>query len=257
MQGKCKLCLTIQDLRDSHIMPRWTYRRLYKSAPPTTSGNQAPVQVHDGTALITSTQISEYLLCTSCEQRFSKVEGAVANVALQPDDTFPALKQVTLLQGDPDGFRVADGRQIPADLGFFALSVLWRASVSSHYPKIDLGERYNGEFRNYLYGTAGLPSNVRVMIELLDVQGGTGPRIDRLVIHPEGQRQDGYHVYQFAIFGFFYFIVVGAKRPGIVDQFCFPRTHRILLSDGARVLRSVAKAATNATPKGILAKRGR
>lgn len=256
MQGKCRLCSTIQDLRDSHIMPRWTYRRLYKSAAGTAGANQAPVQVHDGTAIITGAQISEYLLCGSCEQRFSTVEGAIAKISLQPDDTFPALQQVKVLESDPDGFTAADASQVPADLGYFALSVLWRASVSSKYPKIDLGTRYNEEFRRYLLGTTGVPSNVRVMVEILDVRGNPGPRIDRVVIHPEGQRSGGYHVFQFGTFGFFFFIVVGNERPGIFDTFCFPRTRRVLMSDGARVLQSASKSANSATPKGSLAKRG-
>ncbi len=255
--GTCRLHGGLGELRDSHIIPRWTYRRMTKLASAAGAGPGGIVQIADGTAMISGTQISEHLLCPDCEQKVGRWETHVASLALQPDDSFPALDSVLLLpDGDLDGFRVADGTPLPEPekIVLFATSVVWRASVSTRFPKVSLGSRYEQDFREYLQGKATMPSNVRLLVQLIDPKAG--PRSDRLVVHPESKRDGGHHVHQFAVFGMHFYVAVGGQLPTICDQFCFAKTKRVLVSDGRMLLGPAAKSATSAQHKGKLAKRG-
>ena len=56
----CALCNVTADLKDSHILPRWTYNRTMKMYG---EDNNKLVRVGGGKAFFDTTQISEYLLC--------------------------------------------------------------------------------------------------------------------------------------------------------------------------------------------------
>jgi hypothetical protein len=212
-----------------------------------------PVQVHDDTALITGEQLSEYLLCQNAEGRFSTWEKTVARIALQSDETFPAKDAVVQLPDtEAEGESVADGSALPLDIIPFALSVIWRASVSTLFPKVSLGNRYNEEFRRFLVGDTAVPSNVRLFVSIVNVNAT--PRIDRVVIPPDTLRVNGFHTHQFGHFGFYFHVIVGGQPP-ILDRFCFIRTQRVILSDGTRMLKSAARTLIKATPKGKLGRR--
>lgn len=77
-QGKCHLCRTNSDLQLSHILPAFTYRWLRES-----SGNghirnttEPNIRVQDG--------LKRHLLCSSCEQLFSRSEDAFARNLFYP-----------------------------------------------------------------------------------------------------------------------------------------------------------------------------
>ena len=67
--GKCALCLEEHPLCDSHLLPKSMYRLL--RAPNLKNPNPVHI-VRSGTAYATSKQISDYLLCNGCEQRFRR-----------------------------------------------------------------------------------------------------------------------------------------------------------------------------------------
>ncbi|XXY13356.1 hypothetical protein WME88_34355 [Sorangium sp. So ce216] len=208
------------------------------------------MQVDEDKAILSGQQISEYLLCRSAEQRFSNWESTVSKIALQTDNTFPAKGLLVELVNDGT-HKIADGSKLPDDIGPFALSVIWRASVSTKFPDVTLGDRYNEVFRQYLLGNTGAPRSVRLLVHILDI--ASGPRADRYVIQPESRRSGAHHVHQFAVFGFHFFIVVGNRTPTIYDRVDFLSKKRVLVSNGESVLRSVSTVAKARPRKGKLA----
>jgi hypothetical protein len=249
--ANCKLCGNLTTLQWSHIVPRWTYRRVIQTA----AGGKL-VNVQGDTAIFGGDQYAEYMLGTGCEQRIGRWETYVSGIALQTDDTFPALTAAKPIPGASNGeWTVADASALDVGtIARFASSVVWRASVSKTFGTVSLGETYEEVFRKYLHDdNVPFPDSARLLVELYDP--AKGPRIDRVVVAPESMKDPhGYHVHQFCIFGMWYRLLVGRLTPSNIDTFCVVKTGRVLLSDGSRLLQSVAKSALAKTPKGSLAK---
>ena len=105
MIGTCRLCRADGELRDSHIMPRWVFRRIIHFGP-----DPQPILIENGTRRSTGDQDTEYLLCESCEQRFGRWENDVSQLALQLDDSFPAFEALTIRgHREPDKETEANG----------------------------------------------------------------------------------------------------------------------------------------------------
>jgi hypothetical protein len=66
--GICKLCLQSKQLQDSHLVPRAMYN--YVRTP--TQRNPNPVVVGRNITATTSKQVSDYVLCSDCEQLFNR-----------------------------------------------------------------------------------------------------------------------------------------------------------------------------------------
>ncbi len=249
--GDCKLCGTTTTLRWSHIVPRWTYRRLIQTAAP---ANAKLVNVRDEIAIFGGEQYADYLLCDACEQRFGNWETYVANIALQTDGRFPALANAMPIAGLAyENWRAVDlaGLQ-PATLARFAASVIWRASVSAVFPGVSLGT-YASAFASYLLDDGvPVPSCARIVLQIIDP--APGPRVDRVVVAPSSSREGGYHMHHFAMFGMWFQVAVGGALPTGFDPFCIARTSHGLITDGARLRHLVAKRATSVTPKAGLAR---
>ena len=167
---KCKLCLRVADLQNSHLMPA----SLFKKARIPSASNPNPLLVTDTGAVQTSHQIRNFLLCRDCEQLFSKngENYVMSQVFDGQSKKFPLLDILQAAKptwGGPEfiGYELSATRAIDRDkLGYFALSVFWRASVHIWRERgeksvtIDLGRHYNETFRTYLLGQAGFPPDV-------------------------------------------------------------------------------------------------
>ncbi len=213
------------------------------------------MKVEDDVAIASPRQDAEYMLCRECEERIGLSENYVSSIALQTDGTFPAAARTAVVPAPPDPeWRLGDASALDCDaIAYFAASVVWRASASKLYGKLSLGATYNVVFANYLLGRSAFPVRARLMIEFM--QPENLPRVDRMVVAPEGQRDDGYHIYQFCIFGIWFRLMVGNMIPGSIEPFSFVDKKLVLLSDGARLLSSVAAKVKTAIPKGGLARR--
>jgi hypothetical protein len=106
MKGTCALCKTDAELEASHVLPRFIFKWIAKtSATGRLRGLGNPnVPVQDGKKM--------YLLCSFCEDKFSKYETWFANHMF-----YPAIK------GEAKCFEYND------NLSKFALSLFWRAIV--------------------------------------------------------------------------------------------------------------------------------
>ena len=243
----CRLCSTQAPLQRSHIIPRWAYRRVVAL------GNEPPVQIGNGVAMLSGSQDVELLLCSACEQRFGIVENYISRIVVQEDGAFPALDATTLVPGRQDAeLRVATAQSLDRDaIARFAAMVIWRASESSLYPNLSLGDVYAQRFADYLLGRSPFPSQTRLVVELLMP---SEPRIDRAVIKPESAREPaGYRLHQFVVFGLWFRLFVGGRSSEPLASISFVETGLVLLSDGERLRESMSASARSAIRRGRLA----
>src|ERR1700730_11339856 len=114
--GTCKLCRGKElELKDSHLLPANKYKKIRRSE----GANNSLVIASKESFRFTDRQISDYVLCGECEQRFGEVENWVSRQCLQDDGSFPLRDAVVpqpLLWDDPE-LRAISGRaaQIDAD----------------------------------------------------------------------------------------------------------------------------------------------
>lgn len=86
VMGSCRLCGAIGvPSMDSHIIPKWAYRRARDATR--TIGSPDPIRFQDGVALQTSEQIREHMLGEDCEQRIGRPEDYMSRLAFQKDQT--------------------------------------------------------------------------------------------------------------------------------------------------------------------------
>jgi hypothetical protein len=127
MKGKCVLCGVSADLRHSHIVPEFLYGLTYDEkhrfilVPGSTDSR--PRHEQQG--------VREYLLCQSCEVRFSRFEGYAKRAILDPETFHRAEERKRLII---HGVKYAEFR-------LFWMSVLWRMGISSLdlFSPVDLG----------------------------------------------------------------------------------------------------------------------
>lgn len=170
-QGQCKLCLKDKDLQDSHLLTSSLYKmtRDPERKPPD------PMVITSRISLRTSKQVSDYLLCKDCEQRFNKngehwIMQQVYNGKEFP--LFDRLKLALHVYASPT-HQAYSGTAVGIDTGklaYFALSVLWRASVhrwvmSGQTTSISL-RVYEEPIRNFLLGETTFPVDVVVIVRV-------------------------------------------------------------------------------------------
>jgi hypothetical protein len=213
------------------------------------------VQVADDVAIASGEQDAEYMLCRPCEERIGPSENYLSSIALKEDGTFPALDKTAIVPTPTDAeWKIGDASALNCEvIAYFALSIVWRASVSTRFAKISLGPKYDAAFADYLLGRTPFPTSARLVVEFM--QPGDLPRVDRVIVTPEGQRDDGYHIYQFCMFGMWFRLMVGNVLPKNMEIVSFVDKKLVLLSNGMRLLASVSAKARAATPKGSLARR--
>lgn len=165
MRGTCALCKQVAELQNSHLIPAWAYRRLSKAR-----GQSAPVRISGGSAVQTNVQITQRLLCATCEGYFGRRESHVARLTQPVGDSIKFARKVTRISA-PSGRLASCNDRLDADqLAYFAASMFWRASVMRGSYRLGA---YEEEFRRYLLGEAAFSSRVALSVGLFD------PSIDR------------------------------------------------------------------------------
>jgi hypothetical protein len=169
-QDVCKLCLKVAEIQRSHLVPAAMYK--YATDPGSERPNTERVDRRGRRPVIR--QVRAPLLCRECELRIS--EGGenwmMKQVWHGKTQRFPLLDLLTIAMEMPGSKGTTfSGRDCGIDtdkLGYFALSVLWRAAVRE-WPtekderyQIQLGE-YEEVLRQYLLGTTDFPRIVSLM----------------------------------------------------------------------------------------------
>src|SRR2546422_1762110 len=135
--GTCNLCLAMNvELIDSHVMPKFLYRklRLREEDLPAGVKDRNPVFVAKGKARTTSEQMHEHMLCRTCEDRFGRNENYISGLVYQPSGSAPVFDKLgprTVVNCGDVG-AVADLGTLAADeLAYFGMSMLWRAHAAT------------------------------------------------------------------------------------------------------------------------------
>jgi hypothetical protein len=217
--GKCKLCLHEKDLQNSHLMPRALY---VKTRGAGDSGNQDPYVVTVKGGKQSSFQMKDYVLCWDCEQRIRKYgEDYVMGLVTKRNGQFPLLerlnKAATRTVGkDWTHYSATDTPDIDREkIAYFALSVLWRASVhtwkqeSGKTVKIEIGTKYNEQIRRYLLGETPIPPNA-----FLTVVACTDLNSQGSFFVPGGNFKKKDHSVGFTARGITFFLLMSKTAPG-------------------------------------------
>lgn len=214
----CRLCREERPLRNSHIIPEFVYSALYDSKH----------KFHVLSSLKTRTRpkeqkgLREKLLCDKCESQLSLYEKYAREV---------------LLGGQPITVQHIENILKISDLDYtkfklFQLSILWRASVSSHpmFSRVVLGpheDRLRAMITNSDPGTSvdypcvifGLASNAGVATNFID--------------QPTKMRLSNHLTYRFIFSGFMWCFFVSSHRlPPYVKEVALNETGTMILGRG-------------------------
>ncbi len=168
--GICKLCLLEKDLQDSHLIGRAIYRLIREEA------GEDPIVMTPQVVLQTSLQVSEYVFCKECEERFSKGGERYVTGLVYRKHKFPLLDKIKLALYKVEKTHVevsAEKIGIDTDkLAYYAVSVVWRAGVhiwktiGQQTTSVVLSPENLESMRKYLLGEAPLPDNVGVVVSV-------------------------------------------------------------------------------------------
>lgn len=152
----CALCRLEKVLCDSHIYPKFTYKRMKEDEGRFWSFSTSR-QGHDGQHV--QDGFKEKLLCKDCEAIFQKSEDYFARVVNQKK-----LFDLELPSGGSKWVRVPGFDYTKTKL--FLLSILWRTHVSKHpHFQTQLGDRHEQRLREMLLaGDPGIPEEYGCVI---------------------------------------------------------------------------------------------
>jgi len=162
MQGTCALCQTPSELKNSHLIPKWAYRRVLELDP---TGATAPVVIAGGSAVMSNKQTTRSLLCAGCETRFSTSEDHVASLTQPADEQIRLFGRLTRLDTPQHTLASLNDATDAAELAFFATSVLWRGCVMTGDCRLG---PYEPRFRQFLLGEEDFPNEAAISVALFD-----------------------------------------------------------------------------------------
>jgi hypothetical protein len=222
VRGRCALCLLVKNLQDSHLLPK----SLYKKTRTPGATNPNPTLVTSRGTVQTSRQIKDYLLCEDCEGLFSRNGEDYVMRQVAHRGEFPLLDTLRAAAATKSegGFDWYDKVAVPGidrdKLGYFSLSVFWRASVhvwkepGEEPISIELGP-YEEELRKYLLGQSGFPRNVvLLLVACTDVLS------QDLFYSPSRGRKSEDTTYTLQARGLNFFMLVGKQIPQSMRQLC-------------------------------------
>jgi len=141
--GTCRLCQTPNaDLRASHIVPEFFYKRVYTRTHKFTAISKDP----DEHIAVAQKGYREYLLCQSCETKLSKWEGKLSLLT----NEVTSGNYVTLTANQISNVTCLTGVDYTA-IKMGVLSIFWRMGIACHslFSSYDLGP-YSEELRKLL-----------------------------------------------------------------------------------------------------------
>ncbi len=176
----CALCKEEKELQKSHYIASTFFKAVAQAHRP----YDKSIVMHDferRAVFRTNSQPQKKLLCSECEQLFSrKGEDIVAKYCLRKNGEFllkQILQNLPVSGTTPNGMKYYRGdaeltNRLDLDsFVYFAISVLWRGSVTRWPRPYDstyrsLGSKYEEEFRKYLLGQCPLTHHVSVDIQV-------------------------------------------------------------------------------------------
>jgi hypothetical protein len=249
MLGTCALCQKNSDLQDSHLIPKWAYRRVLELD---STGAKAPVHIADGKAVMSNKQTKKHLLCADCEQRFSRIEDHVAGLTEPSDRQIKLFEKVTRLDTPQKVLASLNDGADAKQLAYFAASVMWRGCVMTGDCKLG---PYESSFRQYLLGTAAFPAEAAIHVALLDESSVVDLR--GCVSEPSSTKVNFGWLHGFLLAGLAFRCWVGKSIPNAWQQVSLagpnPKKYiSIIGPEGCSDFLAAADMAASAKPRGKL-----
>jgi hypothetical protein len=225
MTGRCKLCLSDgAELQRSHFIPKAAYRLLLDR----TAKNPNPYLINNRAIVQTSDQLTAFLLCRDCEQRFHRNGESwfLKHCLRESGFRFQEILATQAPVASQPGTDVYCLDRIPetdvSALAYFASSIFWRGAIyrwvaPGHF-SVKLGP-YGEIFRQYLMGDTDFPKDAVLQCAVLKGEG----HYSRVITEPHGERKDTYHRFKFTIGGFSFVVMVGKFIPDPLREFCLVR----------------------------------
>ena len=223
--GTCKLCLQEKELQDSHLIGRGIYRLIRREQ------GEDPIVMTPEIVLQTSRQVSDYVFCKDCEQKFSEGGEKYVTGLVARKHTFPLLDKIKLALYKVEKTHVeVSGEKIGVNtdkLAYYAVSVVWRAGVhvwKTIGPQVTLVSLSSGNLermRKYLLGETPLPDNVGVVVTVCS------DRLSQLqVLFPTMLAEPtNYQDYWFLVLGLRFNVMVGLAGAKVdFSQVCCVRS---------------------------------
>ena len=207
---KCKLCGQDRPLKKSHIIPEFMYSKLYDD-----KHRFHEIHVDSMTKnRLPQKGVRERLLCDECEQHFSKYE-RYASLVLNGG--------YELIVKKIDGILHFEGVKYD-QFKLFALSILWRASVSTlkFFEEVNLGSHEEKIREMLLSGDSGKESDYPFLLSPIlhenEIQ-------EALIVKPTASAVDQNEAYRFVFGGMAWVFVINDKPvPNIVVQASISKT---------------------------------
>lgn len=260
----CRLCQLSKELVGSHIMPQSMYKAVGRSNQPFES-DLVQVDATKGTAVRTSKQLKQKLLCSDCERILSqRGEDYFARICYQGKEKFKLRER--LVKITPTQF--SGGRKIWFEqdvaneldtnaIKHFFIRILWLHSIctvlgfASVYSGA-LGQKYREHFRKYLFGNCVFPLNVQIYA-YVDENAENWSSIS----HPTCQRTHDLGVsvrtHSFVVPGCRVRVIVGGPVEIIRTQRDCDIVFYQWNSAGTEFIEHIAEVTSRSTPKGKFA----
>jgi len=193
----CALCLQIEKLRHSHIVPEFFYRRIY---------DQSPQRFH---VISTDKNVTEdfgqkgyreYLLCESCEGKTGRWDYYASQVFYRRQHRQPEMgnRSIRFPEVSYKEFKL------------FLMSLLWRmqSAEGTLFSRIDLGQKHSERVRSALLIDDPLsPDDYPCFITaVMD----DGQFCEDWLLQPEAARADGYRWYHLLVGGYLFSYAVAS-----------------------------------------------
>ncbi len=192
----CKLCLKKRVLKNSHIIPEFIYSSIYDEK------HRLAIISNKGTMYAEQKGLREYLLCGDCEATLSKYERYISLNFVNQLENSNLNDELLLMEGlDYKQFRL------------FAVSILWRASVSSLYmfKYVQLGSKHEEILRQMIFNAEpGKPDQYSFTLSL--VKNGDKVGTDR-IMQPTWIKIDNHRGYYFVFGGLVWDFIVSSHKP--------------------------------------------
>jgi hypothetical protein len=217
-RGQCRLCGAEHvELRDSHILPRWAYKRMRDPRVR----NPNPIRVGMGAPVQTSRQLTEHLLCSACEQKFSRDEDFIARLTRVADGRSHLSTLLGPRRRRPETeLATADASAVEVEsVTRFAASVLWRSHACRITDKVDLGP-YAETLRRYLHESEPLPPSLSLFVVYYEDAHASGSRLALVSMTPDVSRHENCRRYSFLVSGLQFVFHVGARIPDVYTRNC-------------------------------------
>ncbi len=219
--GLCSLCRKIRPLKKSHFLSA----ALWKGARDPRLKNPNPVAMTRTASKTSSRQMTALLLCEECEDLLNKNGERYVLDWLAPTQVvnggFPLLERmaVAIARSETPHLITYSGADIGIDtekFAYFALSILWRASVhrwqlpdGSFASQISLND-YAEPVRRYLLTEVPFPHDIAVVLTVC-----SDPESRSCLFSPSRRGETPVRTYSFLALGVFFDILI---RPNLPDD---------------------------------------